>query len=276
MNLAIRFLTAGVLAPLLVLLIWWGPVWGWWILMVAACGLATWELADFSQPKGHGRERVAIVAAACAVCATVCVAPGWALGAFAAGTIGLATMYLLGFREMPTAAPRLALGLSAMLLVGLPIGLLGQVRALPHGSGWVTLGLVATWLGDTGGYFFGKYLGKDGAKLYPAISPNKTWIGAFGGVVGAGVAAALAAGWFMRGQLHALTLVAVALPLAPAGIAGDLVESLLKRTFGVKDSGALLPGHGGLLDRIDAILFTAPALYYLAAVLAPWLESLLH
>jgi phosphatidate cytidylyltransferase len=137
----------------------------------------------------------------------------------------------------------------------------------------VTLGLLATWLGDTGGYFFGKYLGKNGAKLYPAISPNKTWIGAFGGLVGAALAAVLAAFWFMRGDAHPVTIFLVAIPLAPAGIVGDLVESLWKRTFGVKDSGTLLPGHGGMLDRIDAILFTAPVLYYLAAVLAPWLGA---
>ncbi|HEV8324907.1 MAG TPA: phosphatidate cytidylyltransferase [Myxococcota bacterium] len=272
-NLAIRIGTAAVLIPLVLLLIWMAPFWAWALLMLAAAGMATWELADFTQPQGHLRERVVIVAASVAVCATVCFAPAFALAAVALGTIALATVFLLAFRDIETVAHRLALGLSATLLVGLPVGLMGLVRTLPNGPAWVTLGLMATWLGDTGGYFFGKYLGRDGAKLYPAVSPNKTWMGAFGALVGAIGAAALASAWYMRGAAHPLVVAAVALPLAPAGVVGDLVESMCKRTFGVKDSGTLLPGHGGLLDRIDAVLFTAPVLYYLAAALAPWLQA---
>jgi phosphatidate cytidylyltransferase len=120
------------------------------------------------------------------------------------------------------------------------------------------MSLTFSWLADTGGYFFGRFLGK--TKLYEAVSPKKTRAGFVGALVGASVGATLASLWY----LPALPL-AHALPLGlfagAVGQLGDLVESLLKRSTGIKDSGGIVPGHGGMLDRIDALIVVSPIVY---------------
>ena len=144
-----------------------------------------------------------------------------------------------------------------MGLVYLPIlfGMLSAVRRLEHGVAWVFVTLALAWAADTGAYFAGRAFGK--TPLFPRVSPKKTWEGAVGGAVA--VIAVLAIiklvalphmGW---GHVIALGLIGDF-----AGVVGDLVESALKRASGVKDSGTLLPGHGGILDRVDSLLFTAP------------------
>ncbi|MBI2422906.1 MAG: phosphatidate cytidylyltransferase [Candidatus Hydrogenedentes bacterium] len=137
------------------------------------------------------------------------------------------------------------------------------------GAGLVTLLLVANVFSDTGAYFVGRALGKH--KLAPSVSPNKTWEGAIGGVLAALGGMALVhtlhhyvdwsalPGWSLPRYLVTGGV------LAFAGQVGDLVESMLKRDSGVKDSGTLFPGHGGVLDRCDSILFTTPLLYYMVA-----------
>ena len=134
------------------------------------------------------------------------------------------------------------------------------------GAGLVVLALMIAWLGDTGGYFVGRGIG--GAKLYPAVSPNKTWSGAVGGLGGSAIGALLAHFWFLPELPLAHGLV-VALVAGAFGQAGDLCESLMKRSAGVKDSGGILPGHGGILDRLDAMMFVALGLY--AALRSGWL-----
>ncbi len=127
----------------------------------------------------------------------------------------------------------------------------------PRAHRWLLVALALVWAADTGAYFTGRHLGR--RKLAPSISPNKTVEGALGGVL-AGLATALAFGLLAgasAGQLPALALAAVVAVLA--SIVGDLVESLLKRQAGVKDSGGLIPGHGGVLDRIDGVLAALPA-----------------
>jgi phosphatidate cytidylyltransferase len=137
------------------------------------------------------------------------------------------------------------------------------------GPGLVTLLIVLIALSDTGAYFIGNSLGRH--KLSPKISPNKTWEGAIGGVIAAVLGMAVA--WYIdthypSAPLPGWSLWAYALTgvvLAIAGQIGDLVESMMKRDAGVKDSGKLLPGHGGILDRCDGFLFAGPMLYYLLA-----------
>ena len=134
--------------------------------------------------------------------------------------------------------------------------LVAPVAAEASGHRWLLTALALVWAADSGAYFAGRHLGRH--KLAPTISPNKTIEGAIGGLV-AGVAVALAFGSFAGAglaQLPALALVAVAAVLA--SIVGDLVESLLKRQAGVKDSGNVIPGHGGILDRVDGVLAALP------------------
>lgn len=121
---------------------------------------------------------------------------------------------------------------------------------------WVLLVIAAvTWLGDTAAFFGGKALGRH--RLYPAVSPKKTWEGSVCGLAGS-VLGALAVKWLFWKEADPGNLIGFALVGGAVGQAGDLVESVFKRSAGVKDSGRILPGHGGLLDRIDAFLFVSP------------------
>ncbi|MFT4622925.1 MAG: phosphatidate cytidylyltransferase [Myxococcota bacterium] len=171
-----------------------------------------------------------------------------------------ATMAFVTLRPGPTlragadALGRYALGMS---WIGM-LGTLAMLRRLEDGLGWVFLVLAISWCGDTGGYFAGRFLGRN--KLYPRVSPKKTWEGVAGGV-GLAVAGAFAIRAVILPVLTPLDCVVLGVGLSLAAVLGDLSESLLKRAYEVKDSGWILPGHGGLLDRIDSVLFVAPLLY---------------
>ncbi len=147
----------------------------------------------------------------------------------------------------------------AGLLVFLPL-----LRRLDQGLVWVFLVLVIPWAGDTGAYFAGRALGRH--KLAPRISPKKTWEGFFGGLVAA-VAGVFVVRIFAP-SLTVLDCLVLGVGLGSAAVLGDLAESLLKRALEVKDSGWILPGHGGILDRIDSLLFVAPLLYAYAILSA--------
>jgi phosphatidate cytidylyltransferase len=142
---------------------------------------------------------------------------------------------------------------------------LGHRRArVVAGLQWVISALVITWANDSCAYFAGRLFGRH--KLHPAVSPNKTWEGFAGGAVGS-VGGMFIARWVAFPALTTGDCLALGLLGAVLGPLGDLCESLLKRAHGVKDSGTLIPGHGGLLDLVDALLFNAPAVYlYVVAV----------
>lgn len=148
------------------------------------------------------------------------------------------------------------------LYIGLCLGYLIPVRALPDGE-FLIFGLfLITWAADTGAYYVGMTLGRH--KLAPTISPNKSVEGAVGGLLAALVAAFLARAWFLP-ALSTVDCAALAGLLTVAGLLGDLAESAMKRGAGVKDSGNLIPGHGGMLDRLDSLLFATPTFYYYVA-----------
>ncbi len=156
----------------------------------------------------------------------------------------------------------------ALLYMGVTFPYIFQLRQVndPHG-GWVVLMVMAIIFGgDTGAYFAGRTLGRH--KLYPKVSPKKTIEGAIGGLLaGVGIAFLARATFPGHGSLTPLDCVALGVGGAAFGVVGDLVESLMKRAYGVKDSGTLIPGHGGVLDRVDGLLFSGPLLlFYLEAV----------
>ncbi len=131
-------------------------------------------------------------------------------------------------------------------------------RFIPGGNLWIFLLLTSIFANDTGAFYFGKLFGRH--KLYERVSPNKTWEGAIGGLA----LSVVASFWFMKiFHIHAVNLKGfiLVLSMAVSGQIGDLAESMLKRNQGIKDSGGILPGHGGMLDRIDALLFAIPILY---------------
>ena len=172
--------------------------------------------------------------------------------------------------------------LFGMLYGALGLAVVPLMHALPFSTGWagavpspwagvamVALPLTATWVGDAAAFFAGSAWGR--RRLAPAISPNKSWEGAVAGVLGASTGAVI---WYgvVHGVLPGAPLSYMSAAflgalLGTGAIVGDLVESMLKRDAGVKDSGTLLPGHGGLLDRIDALVFTLPISYALLRIL---------
>lgn len=164
---------------------------------------------------------------------------------------------LVRLGEIPTAALRMLGTMSAPLYVGVLLASLSLLRVLPGDAGpqFVLLALMIAWMGDTGGYVFGRMMGK--TKLYEAVSPKKTREGLLGSVVFAVVAASVSSLTYLP-EIPLWHAAVLAFFGAILGMMGDLVESLLKRSTGVKDSGAILPGHGGLFDRVDALLVVGP------------------
>lgn len=152
-----------------------------------------------------------------------------------------------------------------VLYVGLSLGYLLLTRAQPDGTMLIFFVVLVTWAGDTGAYIAGKSLGRHA--LAPIVSPKKTYEGLAGGIVLACLAAVVARAWFLP-RFSLVDCLALGLLLTIAGLIGDLAESAMKRHAGFKDSGALIPGHGGMLDRLDSLLFTGPAFYYYVAIVA--------
>jgi phosphatidate cytidylyltransferase len=157
------------------------------------------------------------------------------------------------------AGTRMAWLLAGPLYLGGALAALAHLHLVPHGGRWVILSMMLAWFADTAGYFAGRFLGGkffERGRFSPNISPNKTWEGAFGAVGGGLVGISLASFWYLP-DLPFAHGICLALLGVPIGVCGDLVESLIKRSAGAKDSGWIVPGHGGLIDRIDALMFTA-------------------
>ncbi len=177
----------------------------------------------------------------------------------------LALMYLFKLGPLDQLIFRLGWQTIGLIYVPLLLGHLVLLRQLPDGRGWVFLVLFAVMACDSLAYFSGVTFGKH--KLYPEVSPKKSIEGSLGGLVGSCLGVWLAAALFLP-SFGAEHVILVGLLLGVVGQIGDLFESLLKRACGVKDSGGIFPGHGGILDRLDSLLFAFPLAYYLARLLA--------
>jgi phosphatidate cytidylyltransferase len=261
-NLAARLLTAGIAGPLLLVILFLGPAWGFSLLVVAATSLAAYEVLSMTHPSDRTAR---LLGAAVAVVPAAGLAFGGDDPAVVIGVLVVAPLFamllpLVRLGEIATAGLRIMAGAAVTIYVGAPLGLLARMREASDsdGAGRVLLVLMLAWLGDTGGYFFGRFLGK--TKLYEAVSPKKTRAGLVGAIVGAVVGALIASQSYLP-RLPVPHAVALGVLGGLLGQAGDLTESLLKRSTGVKDSGGVLPGHGGLLDRIDAVLVLSPLVY---------------
>ncbi|MFO0669081.1 MAG: phosphatidate cytidylyltransferase [Polyangiaceae bacterium] len=270
-NLVVRVLTALVGAPIILGLLYFGPPVGFFALTTAATAVASYELFGMSHPDDRGG-RVLGVALSLVVSVVAFFFGGDArvlLTLIALLPIVAFFITLARLGEIPTAGLRaMALGMGP-LYVGLPLALLAAMRrdvGGNAGAGFVVLSLLLAWFADTGGYFAGRFLGKH--KLYEAVSPKKTVEGAIGGLAAAVLGALLASFWFLP-SLPVMHGVVLAIVGGAAGQAGDLAESLLKRSTGVKDSGAILPGHGGILDRVDALLVTSTVTFLYVLWAAP-------
>jgi phosphatidate cytidylyltransferase len=262
-NLAVRLLTAAVAVPIILLLLYKGPAWGLFPVAVVATIIGAWELFGMTH-QGDGFGRVIGVLLSVVASATAYFYGHdlrFVIGLMAGIPLAGPMITLVRLGDVETAGMRAASMGFGPLYVGLPLTWLCVMRrdvGGNAGASYVVLALMFAWLSDTGGYFFGRFLGKH--KLYEAVSPKKTWEGAFGGLVGSAAGALMAHYWFLPELplAHGLLLSVVAGGL---GQVGDLAESLFKRSMGVKDSGQIVPGHGGILDRVDALLVTGTAVY---------------
>jgi len=265
-NLVSRVGTAAVGVPALLALLYLGPAWGLYAFLALGVCLGALELFAMTHPN----DRVAQ-----AIGAITCLATSICFYFFDRDALVLTTMLLVvpivsmlvvlwRLGDVGSSAIRVMAGAFGPLYLGCGLTTLALLRK-DHldgvGAGYVVLALGLAWASDTGGYFAGRKFGKH--KLYEAVSPKKTVEGSIGGVIAATLVAVLAHYWF----LPSLPL-SHAIPLAVFGSflgqLGDLGESLLKRSTGVKDSGNLLPGHGGILDRVDALLVTGTVVYLYA------------
>ncbi len=261
-NLLQRVHSGLVALPLLGVLILWRQPLGFGVLVLVIAGLALHEYLAITLPGTSVRLRALVIAVGIALSAGLYLLPGlghvWVAAAFIATT----TIVLLDPGEINAAAARLGFAVFGVFYLGAltaPLAILQ--RDAPSGRTWVLLAIALTFGNDTGAYFAGRTLGRH--KLYPAVSPKKTVEGAVGGLV-AGLIVMFVARATVVPWLTVRDCLLVAIPAAVVGPVGDLVESLIKRASGVKDSGRLIPGHGGILDRIDALLFVSAWIYVYA------------
>jgi phosphatidate cytidylyltransferase len=290
-----RIATAVVLIPIVLALILRAPV---WVLAIFAAAVALLTIHEFLkltlsydvQPMAWPTYVFAALFFALLAIGAASETPLLSIGKF---------LIILGFsaaivpfvfltramrrEDLRTGYPAAAASVFAFAYIALPMGMLVQLRQQWAGAFLVLYLLLVVWAGDIFAYFVGKSIGRH--LMAPRISPKKTWEGAIASVV-----ASVAVGWvlFAHAEQISLAFLRVGLITRPDGMygseippmstvivltillniaaqLGDLVESLIKRGANVKDSGALLPGHGGMLDRIDALLFAAPVLWYYAA-----------
>jgi phosphatidate cytidylyltransferase len=172
----------------------------------------------------------------------------------------LMLFYLFSYGHIADLERDLMVHTLGLLYLPLLLGHFIWLRYMPQGEQWVMWLLAVIFAGDTAAFYSGLAWGEK--KLYPQVSPGKTWVGAAGGLA-ASLAVGVLLGRWLLPQMKVLNLVWLALLLALVGLLGDLFESMLKRQAHVKDASELLPGHGGMLDRLDSLLFAAPALVYI-------------
>jgi len=253
-----RVVSAAVLAPVVLALVIF-DVWTFALLIAVGSVFMALEwrhliTARFDQTAGN---LAGMAAGGAAVLVILMMAMGWAelallLALFCASTSGLIATFAGGSAFWT---------IIGVLYLSLPVLALVWLRALPENGLAMTIWLLmVVWSADIVAYFAGRGIG--GPRLAPSISPGKTWSGFCGGMVGAVIIGAMVT--MVNGPFRILTALFLAVGMAVAVQVGDLAESALKRSAGVKDAGALIPGHGGLLDRVDGLLFAAPVLAVIA------------
>jgi phosphatidate cytidylyltransferase len=263
-----RVLSALVIGPVVGLGVWAGG-WAFFTLMLAVAGVAGYEFCRMMQRGGHNPLTLAVLAIIVLFFLDAAF-PGRAIVHHGLVWILVLSIswQIIRYRQGTTPTVDWALSITGGLYVGWLLSHFVSLRSLPDGLAWTCTALLVTWASDSGAYFVGCTIGRH--KLCPPLSPGKTWEGIGGGLIGGLLAGAivgtLAMYWLdaiglTYGLLMGL-LVAVVSPL------GDLAVSMMKREVGVKDSGSIIPGHGGMLDRTDSLMFVVVITYYFATWVA--------
>ena len=288
-----RVLTALVLIPVVVGVVLFTPTWAVAIATAVITVLALWEYFALGDAIGHRAYRLWTIACSLAMIfsqwltasrelhlfseyrsdridwdAYATLVKSSPLSIFFIFLLGLAMLTLFTRRPLVESLPSAGISSSALFLVAFPLSFAVRLDAIPfHGPFLLLFALVITWAADTVAYFVGRAVGKH--PLAPRISPKKTWEGSVGGLVGS---LAVAYGFhYLLPSVSILHLLLMATFGNIAGQMGDLLESACKRSAGVKDSGGLLPGHGGILDRIDALILCIPVIWYYLVLVNPHL-----
>ena len=269
-----RVITAAVLVPLVLLLLLKGSFLVLVIATALVAELASWEYLSIADC--HGSQRTFVLGAIAVLFGATFFSPALILPAL--GLCSLVLVLVCGFGSPLERVLRdSAFSIFPLLYIGLTLATLPLLWVQPNGPSLLIFLFCVVWTGDVAALYVGRRFGRH--KLAPKISPNKSWEGSAASVAGSLLIAALLVGlarWLeSRSVLHfpgpLIRWLGLAVLLNVFAQVGDLVESAIKRGAGVKDSGAMLPGHGGILDRIDALLLAAPALWY-----AQWIQLYLE
>lgn len=262
-----RVLSGAVLIAIAVGVVWFAPSWLFFVVAEVLLILAFVEYAALAA--GSGLPVPTTAAAVATMAASIGVTSSFWVGdqimsnaialdaALLSAFVVLASLSLTAWRGGQDALGRAAASVFPMLYIGMPIGAMVALRTL-RGPEALFLLLLTVMVSDTAQYYTGRAFGR--RLLAPAISPKKTIEGAMGGFVFGALVMAVVGAWWAPGIPAALRAM-LGMAVVALGVAGDLFESMLKRSAGVKDSSSLIPGHGGVLDRIDALLFAAPVYY---------------
>lgn len=270
-----RILSGLVMAAAIIAVLVLTPPWVFGLVVLAAALVCASEIQGMSQPDATQGDRFVLWAAIGA--AIIWPVVGQYTSLYDQGRALMLAFLILAmgrlFRPAPidTALKRLGADAFALLYIGVTFPYIYALRHMnePYGGWAVVLVMAITFGGDTGGYLFGKYLGK--RKLYPKISPKKTIAGAVGAMLMGAALAFLAKAVFPGlSGLSVLDCIILGIGGVIFGILGDLTESLIKRAYGAKDSGTLIPGHGGMLDRIDGLLLAGPFCVFYLEAMPPW------
>jgi phosphatidate cytidylyltransferase len=255
-----RFLSTAVLLPLFVWMVVAGPMWLFGSAMVLVAALGQWEFTGMFERAGVSTFRWLGLLGGSLVTASFALP----LSEQATLTAVVLTLLVAGLLRRGTGRAAWEPVAVTLLGIGYVNWLLGYafwLYELPDGVKWVLLLVSVTWLGETAAYAIGSTVGRH--KLAPVVSPRKTVEGALAQLIASGLGALGARAWFFP-SLSVESALAVGLLLGVVGQVGDLVESAIKRSLNTKDTGGLIPGHGGMLDRVDSLLVNTPVLFYYA------------
>lgn len=260
-----RLATAAVALPLLLALFLYGPYWAFTVFVAAIAVLGIAEHATMAFPDDRRERWATLVAGALLVAAVTSGQAEFVSAALLVLVFAAFTWILLVVPDFREGYRALGMMLPGVLYVGLFLPHFVLLQQIPESGRFLTVFVVAVGMaGDTAGYFVGREFGRH--KLIPAVSPGKTIEGALGIVAGS-VGAALLCRWWMLPEFGWLEAIGLGTVMSILGQIGDLSESVIKRTFGTKESGWIFPGHGGVLDRIDSLVFPVAFLYYYQTLL---------